>query len=522
MLLNIGRTGNTGVQNINLIGTPGAQGFGVGVCPINKVPSGMAGMAGYTELGNDNYGNYQFQDGSVMCWIPKFYYKVGTGSNELDVNVIDIKGIDTYPTTAAANADGYALHRVFIDGGSEKDGFFVDKYMCSKNAWGTGHIASSIANGLPISMHANHNPVADLSACSGNYYYEAINAAHARDGENGVVNPASIFFVKSQFIQSMLAILSIAHGQVAVSDTYCAWYDATGTTNYPKGCNDNALGDVDDAEISYVSDGYSDCGKTGSGSPFAKTTHNGQNCGVADLNGLMWETSIGATCIATSKSITGATQANPCQLTLTGHERSTGDYVQITSVGGMTQINNKLFKITVVDVDHFALDGVDSTGFGVYTSGGTATFGDFYVAKEATAMKDFTPGNSSPSDHWGTTGIAAMMEEFTMPFETVYPNNGFAQRIGSEANQVLSEAVTGNGRVLTSLNLPKDKDGVDTSGTNLFGKDYFYQYIQNELCVLSCGSWNLSSLAGVFYSSWHNYRTYSHSGVGFRLACYPV
>ena len=45
--------------------------------------------------------------------------------------------------------------------------------------------------------------------------------------------------------------------------------------------------------MSYVSDGYSNCGKTGSGTPFAKTTHNGQNCGVADVNGLMWEVNTG-------------------------------------------------------------------------------------------------------------------------------------------------------------------------------------------------------------------------------------
>ena len=32
---------------------------------------------------------------------------------------------------------------------------------------------------------------------------------------------------------------------------------------------------------------------TGSGVPFAKTTHNGQACGVADLNGNMWEVASG-------------------------------------------------------------------------------------------------------------------------------------------------------------------------------------------------------------------------------------
>ena len=40
---------------------------------------------------------------------------------------------------------------------------------------------------------------------------------------------------------------------------------------------------------------YDKAGKTGSGMPFAKTTHNGQACGIADLNGLLWEIVIGVT-----------------------------------------------------------------------------------------------------------------------------------------------------------------------------------------------------------------------------------
>jgi len=148
--------------------------------------------------------------------------------------------------------------------------------------------------------------------------------------------------------------------------------------------------------------------------------------------------------------------------------------------------------------------------------------GDFYTAKESVAMKDFTSGNSGATDHWGATGVAAMMDEFDMMFETTYPNNGFAQRMGSGANQVLSEAVSGNGAILAGLGVPKDADGVDTTGTNLFGKDYFYQYIRNELCVRSAGYWNDASVSGVWTSYWSGYRTGSSHGVGVRCACYPV
>ena len=507
---------------INDIGDAGSAGFGVGVCPPSVLPEGFSSLAGTYTTTADSYGNYQYLDGSVMVWIPKFYYKIGTGSNGLAVNVVDIKGVKDFATRAEAEAQGYALHRAFIDGGLERDGFFVDKYMASKNAWGSGYIASSIAGGLPISMHADHNPIADLTACSSNAYFEAINACHARDGVDGAVNASSQFFCASRFIYAALAMLSIAHGQAAVSTASCAWYDASGVANYPKGCNNNALGDTNDGSVSYQSDGYSNCGKTGSGVPFAKTTHNGQACGVADLNGLMYEISLGVTCIATSKNITGATQANPCQLTVVGHGRTTGDPVMIAGIVGMTQLNDKIFTLTVVDADTITLDGVDSTGFTAYTSGGTATFGDFYAASEATAMRDFTSGNSGATDHWGATGAAAMMEAFTPAFDTAYPNNGFSQRIGDGAGQVLSEALAGNGYMLTALGIPKDAGGISTSGSNLFGSDYFYQYIRNELCLLSCVTWDDASYAGASAVAWTDSRAYSSSYIGFRSACYPV
>lgn len=507
---------------INDIGIAGQQGFGGGICPPSLMPDGMVPLPGTYTIGHDDYGNYQFQDGSIVCYIPAHWIKIGTGSNGFDVNEFSVLKYSSFTDEATANAAGYFLPRCFKDGGATRLGYFVDKYQCSKNAYGTGYVASSIKNGLPLSTAAAHNPVADLTACAGNYYYEAINAAHARDGENGAVNADSNFFCCSRFIYVDLAMLSMAHGQAATSNTHCAWYDATGATNYPKGNNNDALGDTDDGTILYTSDGYPNCGKTGSGTPFAKTTHNGQNCGVADLNGNMYEVSLGVTCIATTKTISAATKANPCQLTITGHGITTGQQVQISSIVGMTELNDKIFITTVVDENNITLDGVDSSLFTAYMSGGSCILGNFYVASEATAMKDFTSGNSGTTDHWGATGVAAMMSEFTPIFETAYPNNGFTQRMGSGANQMLSESVDGNGAILRSLGIPKDADGVDVTGTNQFGKDYFYQYIRNELCVLSGGSWDVGSYAGVWSSFWGSSRASSYSSVSFRAACFPV
>jgi len=262
-------------RKAGLIGVPGTLGFGVGVCLEDA--AGYTGLPGHDVIGHQNYGNYQYTDGSVMAWVPIFYYRIGHPDNptygEYGVNSIDIKGPETYADEAAANADGYALHRAFIDGGQVQPGFMHDKYLCSNNA-GT---ASSIRNGDPLSTNSAHNPISGLTGSPANNYGGTWEAAKTRGSQ---------FFVCSQFIRGAIAMLALAHAQASTTTTFNAWYDAT--NNWPKGCNNTALGDHADADVSYTSDGYSNCGKTGSGVPFAKTTHNGQESGICDINGPMW------------------------------------------------------------------------------------------------------------------------------------------------------------------------------------------------------------------------------------------
>jgi hypothetical protein len=214
---------------------------GVADCPVSILPTG------FTKIST---GNYQYIDGSVMVFIPKFYYKIST-------NTITILPASTYADTTAANADGAALHRAFIDGGSEQAGFFVDKYKVSTQAWGTGYIASSLKDGNPISTASTHNPVATVTAAGANGYYAMLDAVKGRGETNGVKNASSIFFINSRFIQAALAMYSLAHGQAVTSATYAAWYDSGGTTNFPKGCNTGYLKDANNFRIGYKSDGYS-------------------------------------------------------------------------------------------------------------------------------------------------------------------------------------------------------------------------------------------------------------------------
>jgi len=70
--------------------------------------------------------------------------------------------------------------------------------------------------------------------------------------------------------------------------------------------------------------------------------------------------------------ITAITQANPGQVTTgANHGFSNGDEVLIEDVGGMTEVNNEIFTITVVNPTTYTI-GVSTSGYSAYTSGGVS------------------------------------------------------------------------------------------------------------------------------------------------------
>lgn len=79
--------------------------------------------------------------------------------------------------------------------------------------------------------------------------------------------------------------------------------------------------------------------------------------------------------------IDGITQANPAQVTtLYQHRLRTGDQVSFADITGMTELNGTTGSVTVVDDFTLTLDGVDSTGFGAWSAGGTVTLSSDPVA----------------------------------------------------------------------------------------------------------------------------------------------
>ncbi len=508
-------------SGINLIGVAGAQGFGVGICPPAELPATMTPLSGTFDITNDNYGNYAcVVDGSIMVWIPRFYFKIAT-------NTITVKGIDTYSAEANANADGYAMHRAFIDEGVVKSGFFVDKYKWSLSNFvhGVSGIASSVKNSNPISSEvASNRNATNLYAGS---FSDCISNSQAPTDTYGgawavAKSRGANFAVMSIFIADAIAKLSLAHGQASSATTYCAWYNAT--YNYPKGQN-NSGADVDDATCTFTvcDDGYwsarNDARKNGGANVLAKTTHNGQACGITDINGNQWEVVQGLSAIATAYTIDNVTGDGTYVTiqTTAAHGLSANNWVMLTNL--QTSLTNKIWK--VYDVPSGTTFRIESTEGSITYTAGNATKATFYMFAEAIAIKNITGSNSSATtDQFADAFLTDAAKNNVVPIQFA-SGQDFGMRYGNSANQVLGFSTVRTSDEYRSCNagLPK-LNGVSSGGTNAFGKDYFYQYMRDELCPVRFGYWYSGTAAGVWFVYLGNARTNSNRYVSGRSCLY--
>jgi hypothetical protein len=121
--------------------------------------------------------------------------------------------------------------------------------------------------------------------------------------------------------------------------------------------------------------------------------------------------------LASAKTITAITKANPGVVSSTAHGYSNGDYVLMT-VQGMYQVNYRVFRVSAVATDSFSLEGEDTTNYATFSSGscqkitfGTslatltninASGGDFDFIDTTTihdSIKTQVPGLPNPSNY---------------------------------------------------------------------------------------------------------------------------
>lgn len=275
------------------IGKAGERRFGVGVyagSSSDLEAMGLTPMKGYA-----NYGNYVHTNGSIMCCIPAFCYRLGNttapsysrdGADALEIR--DATEFSQFSHDAEFSSpdfgDGWILHRAFVDGNKMKNAFFIDKYLCS-NVNGQ---AASVKNADWLMCYNDDSKTFHTKSISGTVgkAYDAITLSRARGDYYSLV---------TCYQWSAISLLSLAHGQAATSADACAWYDANHTTNFPKGATKAGGTDYNDNTVKYTIHAYGNTfAKTGSGTPFNKTTHNGQANGVADVAGMCNQWTIGA------------------------------------------------------------------------------------------------------------------------------------------------------------------------------------------------------------------------------------
>ena len=269
-------SGNENLVLTTTIGTPGALGFGVGIANGSLAAAmGLYPMPGYNDVTSENYGNYIDLHGSVMVFVPKFYHKI-TNDTAAPYYGTKVEVSDT-------EATGFVINRAFVNNGAIQDGFFIDKYLC-------GNVGGKFIGmrGIdPVSTGSAHNPIASITGVTLGNRYDAIFQA--------VKSRGSGYAVPSMFMYNAIGLLTLAHAQAATPAT-AAWMDVAPYA--PKGCNDDNLGDTNDISIKYVSAGNATYPKAPlnascSDTAFAKITHNGQKCGITDINGNMWEIASG-------------------------------------------------------------------------------------------------------------------------------------------------------------------------------------------------------------------------------------
>lgn len=424
-LLKVGDFG-LGDTSVERIGVVGSLGFGVGAC--KTYPSNLTPMFGYSDVTSPNYGNLTTANGSVFVCIPKFWYKwVG--------NVLSI---------SETNQAGYSLPRAFINNGVEVDAFYRSKYhLGAENGFPVSKKGFS-----PLSTNSAHNPTTNVTGISTAEYASAYGVCK-KFGNN--------FHPVSLFQEYALFLISYAQGKAG---TNCAYADVA--PFLPKGNNNNALADANDASVTFTSDGYLACALTGSGSNFAKTTHNGQNCGVADVNGNMWRV-----CSGLTRAGTTSTEA-----------------IQDTNGTGAFFILKESFDIAKLSGDWIGTATDSKTAFGNLT---------------------YLQGANSPYEQINISHILAT------------PTSSY---LGNGTNQVF-----GFSTVRTDVTYKWSNCGISNatgrsaSGTTEFGNDGFYEMHRSNLCPLVGGGWVHTSASG-FWVYLGDCRSYSGNFVGVCASSY--
>lgn len=106
---------------------------------------------------------------------------------------------------------------------------------------------------------------------------------------------------------------------------------------------------------------------------------------------------LGGMVVSAGFGITGITKANPGVVTAPFHGLTTGKEVYLTGITGMTELNGRVFTVTVLTANTFSI-GVDTTGYGTFTADdGTVRTGAPAAPPAPPAVPPVTPPPAPPA-----------------------------------------------------------------------------------------------------------------------------
>lgn len=193
-----------------------------------------------------------------------------------------------------------------------------------------------------------------------------------------------------------------------------------------------------------------------------------------------------------AKNITAATQANPCQITSNAHGFSNGDWVYISGVGGMTQLNGNSYIVAGATANTFTLtdlngNAVNSSLYTAYTSGGTVA--RYYTVVSPYAAADLALLKYTQSaDTMTITHPSYQPRDLTRTGATswTFTTISFGASIGAPTISAVTPSAagtTGVGFVVTAV----DANGQESVGSTM---------VANNACV------NYTTTAGYAQVSW--------------------
>lgn len=226
------------------------------------------------------------------------------------------------------------------------------------------------------------------------------------------------------------------------------------------------------------------------------------------------------------QNITNITRSNPGVVSYTGADPAEGDWMYLTGIGGMTELNGRTIYVTNVNaglntfsmLDIFNGTLIDTTGYGIYTSGGTMarvyTLSSPYAAADLELLKftqsadvmtlthpDYAPRTLTRSGHanWAFSTITFEPDQSAPSNVTVTPSTAggttyrYAATAVSENGAIESRASTA-GSTTASATMSLTVGAYETLGiTAATGAQYYNWYRQQEV---PSGAASVGSLYG--------------------------